>query len=304
MSKFNFQVKASEAGKRLDLFLTKKISSLSRSAIQKLIKENNVLVNNKASRPNYLVRSGDDIVIKIVPIKKKIAAPPISLEIIYEDDDVLVINKPPGTVVCSESSTCKGTLLEAILQKIKFGPEGKEIRFGIVHRLDKDTSGILLVAKNKKSYYHLVDLFKKRKVIKKYKALVKGRLKPEKGIIEAPIGRSIYNREKMAVVLPGKGKPALTKYKVLKYLDNFTLLEVEPKTGRMHQIRVHLASIGHPIVGDQKYGHRDQKKLLPRQFLHAFYLKCLLPSGKIKEFSSDLPSDLQNFLKELSTHPR
>ena len=235
----------------------------------------------------------------------------MELKIIYEDDNVLVIDKPAEMVVFQEKESSpvnrKKTLIDYLIEK---KPElknvGKVPRYGIVHRLDRDTSGIILIAKNNKTLEFLQNQFKERKVIKKYIALVVGELKENKGQIETLIGRSPSDRKKQKVYLPGEphseGKrEAKTNYKVLEKFKNFTLLEIEPKTGRKHQIRCHLNWIHHPIAGDKLYGFKDQinPKGLKRQFLHANYLKIKLSSGEEKELISGLSKDLKEVIKKL-----
>jgi len=229
------------------------------------------------------------------------------MEIIYEDDDVLVVDKPAGIVVFPENKISEKTLIDYLF---KIYPNlknvGKSPRYGIVHRLDKNTSGILLVAKNNKTLNFLQNQFQTGKVFKKYLALVVGNLKQNQGIIETLIGRSPGDRRKQKVYLPGEPdsqekRKAVTEYKVLQRFENYTLIEVEPKTGRKHQIRTHLAYLGHPISGDKLYEFKGQicPKGLKRQFLHANYLKIELPSGEIKAFESELPEDLRKVVLEI-----
>jgi len=233
------------------------------------------------------------------------------VKIIYEDENVLVIDKPAGVIVFSEGNPPTGgerTLIELLLEKFSYLKDvGNSPRYGIVHRLDKDTSGILLVAKNDKSLEFLQKQFKDRKVLKKYNALVIGNLKQSQGKIEALIGRAQKDKRKQKVYLPrepktGGKRRAITEYKTLKNFKNYALIEATPKTGRKHQIRCHLAYLGHPIAGDKLYGFKNQPcpKDLKRQFLHASYLKIKLPDGKIKEFKSELLKDLKKSLENLN----
>jgi 23S rRNA pseudouridine1911/1915/1917 synthase len=220
------------------------------------------------------------------------------LAIIYEDDDVLVLDKPAGLAVHPVPGHPGHTLVNAILSHF---PRLAEIsdspRPGIVHRLDKDTSGVMLVAKNSMAQANLVEQFRARSVAKAYLVLVKGHLTPETGIIEAPIGRSPRNRKLMAVVTGGR--EARTEYRVVRYIDGYTLLEVKPETGRTHQIRVHLAAIGYPVVGDKVYGVKSP--FLSRQFVHAWRLGFRLPAtGEYVEFSAELPPDLAQALKDIA----
>ena len=218
--------------------------------------------------------------------------------IVFEDDDLMVINKPAGIVVHPDNKHKENTLVDYI---IKDYPEinnvGEVGRPGIVHRLDKDTSGLIIVAKNQKSYEYLVNLFKERKIEKKYFALVYGIMKELKGIISY----SLEKRGRVRAKLSSTSRPAVTRYKVAEeFKEDFSLLDVKIETGRTHQIRVHLAKIGHPVVGDQQYRFKRKKKVdLDRQFLHAYYLKFKLPSGIEKKFEIGLPNDLENFLRSL-----
>lgn len=229
----------------------------------------------------------------------------MDLKTIYEDNDLLVIDKPAGIIVFPERETVEKTLIDCLLEKY---PEikniGKAPRFGIVHRLDKDTSGLILVAKTDQALFFLQKQFKNRTIQKKYLALVVGEIKENNGIMETLIGRSPKDGKKQRVYLPGepgseRKRSAITEYKVIKRYKNYTLLEVSPKTGRKHQIRCHLAYLGHPIVGDKMYGFKNQPRPkgypggLTRHFLHAAYLKIELPNGEIKEFKSELPEDLK-----------
>ena len=226
---------------------------------------------------------------------------PIKLKIIYEDKDIIVINKPAGLVVHPLKPEQDDTLVNELLA---YCPEIKNVgddplRPGIVHRLDKDTSGLMLIAKNNQAFEYFKKQFQERKIEKKYIALVHGKVKDKKGIITKAISLSRKDHKKRSALFDEKAKKARTEYKVLKYYKNYTLLEVFPKTGRTHQIRIHLASIGHPIVGDKQYKFKRQvcPKGLYRQFLHAHYLKFRMLNGKIAKFKSKLPEDLENILK-------
>lgn len=227
----------------------------------------------------------------------------MEIKIIYEDRNILVIDKPAGLLVHPVKDSNEPTLVDWLVKRypdIKKVGESPE-RPGIVHRLDKNTSGLLIVAKNNEAHVYLKEQFKKRLVKKKYLALVIGKPKDKSGIIVKSISRS-WKKKKQTVV-PGKTfKEAITRYKVLKEFKNYSLLEVMPETGRTHQIRVHLASIGYPIAGDEKYKFKRQPKIkgLKRQFLHANYLKLSLPNGEVKEFRSELPDDLNRILNELN----
>jgi 23S rRNA pseudouridine1911/1915/1917 synthase len=286
-------------GMRLDKFVGERCPGLSRAHAQELITGGFVTVNGKAAKSSLKLNLNDKIDVTIRPeTPSPLQAENIPLKIIYEDDDILVIDKPAGIAVHPAPGTPSGTLVNAILHYLPgIAKDADSLRPGIVHRLDKDTSGLILVAKNRAAQANLSDQFKNRTVKKTYITLVKGKLTPEKGIIEADIGRDPKNRQKMAVV--EEGREARTDYKVIRYYDNYTLLEIKPETGRTHQIRVHLAAIGYPVVGDATYGFTT--KHLSRQFLHAGKIGFNLPSsGKWVEFESPLPADLQKALADIA----
>jgi 23S rRNA pseudouridine1911/1915/1917 synthase len=285
-------------GERLDKFVSRKLMQFSRARLQKLIGEGYVLVNGIASKSSLKLNAGDKLTVTIPPPPPSSLSPEdIPLKIIYEDDDLLAIDKPAGLTVHPAPGHPSHTLVNAILSHFPhLADMGDSLRPGIVHRLDKDTSGVMLVAKNATAQAKLQEQFKSRAVEKTYLALVKGHLAPERGMIEAPIGRHPSNRKKMAVV--SRGREARTMYQVVRYIGNYTLLEVKPETGRTHQIRVHLAAIGYPVMGDALYGVKSP--LLSRQFLHAHRLKIKLPSsGEFKEFMSPLAEDLERVLGEM-----
>jgi 23S rRNA pseudouridine1911/1915/1917 synthase len=306
---------------RLDKFLSINIEGVSRSKIQRMIKSGGVLVNGKKARASLIVSCSDEVYVKDSALCDKslevLKAEPFDLEVIYEDRDFFVINKPFGiTIHPSGVSSKGGTLVNKILQKID-KDVGEIHRPGIVHRLDKDTSGALIIAKTKKGYDHFVSQFKDRKIKKIYLALVKGHLESIEGSIESPIGRSIFDRKRMSVLSEKDGKSAISVYKVLKEfkVDSKTvvsLVQVEIKTGRTHQIRVHMSAIKHPIVGDSTYGIRSfnsrfSKEFgLNRQFLHAWKMSFKFSDskkvGKSLEnvnIEAKLPEDLQNVLNKL-----
>ncbi len=288
-------LKVQASGLRLDRYLADQMPQLSRSQIQKLIVEGLVLVEGQAVRPSYRVSAGQEVTTTIPPPPQTTLLPqPLPLKLVYEDQDILVIDKPPGLAVHPGPGHPDRTLINAILAH---APEVGQIeaspRPGIVHRLDKDTSGLMVIAKNKPAQLELVRQMKERRVNKAYLALVSGCPEPLEGAIEAPIGRHPVHRKKMAVV--AWGRPARTRYRVIQRLGPFSLLEVTLDTGRTHQIRVHLAYIGHPVAGDSTYGPRVP--FLSRQFLHAFRLGLYLPSsGEYREFQSELPPDLKEAL--------
>lgn len=251
-----FIVKKEEANNRIDTYLARKKEEVSRVTIQRLISENKILVNEKKIKGSYKVQENDKITVEEdKPKEILLKAQEIPIEIIYEDSDIIVVNKPKGMVVHPANGNPDGTLVNAIMAicKDSLSGIGGEIRPGIVHRLDKDTSGILIVAKNDRAHINLSEQIKNHEVQKTYIALVRGIVKENEATINMPIGRSTKDRKKMAVVK--NGKEAITHFKVLKRYDNYSLLEVKIETGRTHQIRVHLTQIGYPIVGDITYSN-------------------------------------------------
>jgi 23S rRNA pseudouridine1911/1915/1917 synthase len=296
-----------KGGQRLDKHVTQMVPDLSRSRAQKLIEGGLVTVNGGTAKPSYPVEVGDLVVVRIPPPETLEVQPEsIPLDIIYEDEDIIVVNKPPGMVVHPAYGHRTGTLVNAVLAHCPdlAGVEGDQ-RPGIVHRLDKDTSGLIIVAKNDLARRHLQRQFKRREVKKVYLALLEGHLEPAQGVIEAPIGRDKKRRKRMAVV--EGGREARTAYRVVEYFGAgvrsraHTLVEARPETGRTHQVRVHFASIGHPLAGDPVYGFRKQRLSgLRRQFLHAQALGFHLPgTEEYIEFAAELPDDLREVLEEL-----
>ena len=292
-----------QLGQRIDRYIAERVPDLSRSYVQKLLEEGLVTVAGQAPRASYKVQPGDIIAIRIpAPQPTELLAEKIPLAVVYEDADILVVDKPAGMVVHPAPGHQAGTLVNALLAHVPdLAGIGGEIRPGIVHRLDKDTSGLLVVAKNDSALRNLQAQFKGREVHKTYVALVEGEPKATKGVIEAPIGRDPTHRKRMAVVARG-GREARTEYTVRERFPGYTLVEAEPVTGRTHQIRIHLAYIGHPVVGDPVYGFRKQPLGLRRQFLHAARLAFLLPgTGQPVAFVSELPAELKGVLDGLRT---
>ncbi len=289
---------ADRSGERLDVFLARRCRELSRSHVRRLIDEGLVAVDGRRAKPSQQLAQGAKVSATI-PAPQPIELRPeqIPVTIIYQDIDILVVDKPAGLTVHPAPGHPSGTLVNALLALCPDlqGIAGT-LRPGIVHRLDKDTSGLLVVAKNDRAQRSLAQQLKNREVRKTYLALVHGAPRPAEGVIEAPIGRHPRNRKKMAVVAGGRA--AETRYRTRQLLDGYALLEVEPVTGRTHQIRVHLAAIGHPVVGDATYGGRST--LIGRQFLHAHRLAFTLPtSQRLVEFESPLPRDLREALQEM-----
>jgi len=289
---------------RLDKFLAAQFPSKSRSQIQRLINEGRVLVDNiTITKTGYLLnKRGISIEITIPsPTPLDLQPENIPLDVIYEDDEVVVINKPAGMVMHPAVGHPKGTLVHAVLGHTSFSEGiGGKMRPGIVHRLDKNTSGVVIIAKNEKAHLWLQKQFKSRKVQKYYLALVDKHPPTESGKIIAPIYRDRANRKKMAVAPKGEGKEAVTIYRTLMKLGRYSLLEIQLLTGRTHQIRVHLSSIGSPITGDTVYGYSTPTIALDRHFLHAKRLKIRLPGQQtLSSFEAELPADLQNIIDDL-----
>lgn len=295
-----------QAGERLDRWLAGQLPDRSRAEIQRWIKESRVTANGVVIKASYRTQLGEHITVDVPElVVPEVKAEDLPLTILYEDGDLLVIDKAAGQVVHPAPGHSTGTLVNAILHHVPdLAGVGGELRPGIVHRLDKDTSGLLLVAKHDRAHRALQQQFKARTVHKVYLALLEGVLTPRQGTIDAPIGRDPRQRQRMAVIVqPGskQARPATTRYDVRTYFDDYTLVEAEPLTGRTHQIRVHFQFIGFPLVGDRVYGHRKQRLACPRQFLHAQRLGFQLPAtGETVEFFSPLPPDLQAVLDRLA----
>ena len=299
------QVKAINEKIRLDAYISKEIEDLSRSMIQKLLEEDKINVNGKIEKPSYKVQEGDIIEVSIEePKEVKIEAQDIPLDIIYEDNDILVVNKQKGLVVHPANGNPDGTLVNAIMAHCKdsLSGIGGELRPGIVHRLDKDTSGLLIIAKNDKAHIQVSEQIKNREVKKTYIALVRGTIAEDEATINMPIGRSTKDRKKMAVTK--NGKEAVTHFKVLnRYTTNkgsYTLLEIKIDTGRTHQIRVHMAEIGHPVIGDSVYSNGKNEFGVEGQCLHAKRLEFIHPiTGKEMKIEAPLPEYFQKIIEQL-----
>ncbi|HEU4834208.1 MAG TPA: RluA family pseudouridine synthase [Pyrinomonadaceae bacterium] len=304
-----FTIGSDQAGARLDAYLASQIEGWSRARLQRLIENEDVLVNGKVSKPSYKLRDGDEIEVELVAPAADVFTPEnIPLDIVFEDETLVVVNKPAGLVVHPAAGTPSGTLANALAYHFQKLP-GTVVRPGIVHRLDRDTSGLLVVAKTEAALENLSDQFRDRSVYKSYVALVHGRVLSNTGKIDQPLARDRSNRTRMAVVRGGRN--SLTLYRVRQAFDRFTLLDVELKTGRTHQIRVHLAWLKHPVVGDETYGGgrdntikdprlRARIRALHRQFLHAEKLGFKHPkTGEFVKFESPLPPALLELLEGL-----
>lgn len=287
-----------EAGNRLDKSLAD-LTELSRSQANEAIKAGTVLVNGKLAKAKYVVKEGD-VITYVLPEEEVLEykAEDIPLDIIYEDADVAVVNKPQGMVVHPSAGHTSGTLVNALMYHVKdLSSINGVVRPGIVHRIDKDTSGLLMIAKNDKAHNALAAELKDKKSLRKYVAIVHGNLPNDRGVIEAPIGRSDKDRKKQAVT--AKGKPAVTRFTVLERFGNYTLVELQLETGRTHQIRVHMAYIGHPVAGDPLYGPRKTLKG-HGQFLHAKTLGFTHPTtGELVEFTAEDPAIFKETLEKL-----
>lgn len=295
-----FWVDEEQEGERLDSYLADQVEELSRSLLKSLVAEGKVTINGKVKKASYRVRAGDEIKV-IIPAAQEvpILCQELPLEIIYQDKDLAVINKAKGMVVHPAHGNWEGTLVNALLYHIKdlSGING-ELRPGIVHRLDKDTSGVMVLAKNDAAHRELAEQIRTHTIDREYIALVHGRFTENLGTIEAPIGRSKNDRKKMAVV--AEGRPSTSEYKVLERFSHYTLLKVRLLTGRTHQIRVHFSYIQHPVVGDPLYGPSKRHLGLDSQALHAHLLGFKHPSsGEYLEFRSPLPDYLQRILTSL-----
>lgn len=298
----SFVVLPEEVGQRLDRYLVTALSELSRTHIQQLIATEAIQVNGRTSKPGYLLRVGDEITVDQDATLPQIShAQPnaLPLEIVYEDEDILVINKAPGMVVHPAPGHSNDTLVNALLAYYPdLQADEADQRPGIVHRLDRDTSGLLIVAKNARAQAALVEQMQRHEVVKRYQALAEGVIALDQGSIDAPIGRNPRHRQQMAITAVGS-REARTHFRVLERFNRHTLLLIQLETGRTHQIRVHLKAIGHPVVGDLTYGSGNviRGSKLDRQFLHAWQLQLAHPiSGKPLHFEAPLPADLQKVL--------
>lgn len=303
----SWTIEAEQVGIRMDRFLASQVNGLSRTAIQQLIADGSIVINNKpASKPGYSLRLNDQIqVLNFIPSSavKDLVPNDLPLDVVYEDDDFLVINKASGMVVHPAPGHYDDTLVNALLARYpELRSHKADLRPGIVHRLDRDTSGLMIVAKNLRTQVALIDQMKEHKIEKRYLALVEGIISLERGTIDAPIGRDARNRQQMTITSMDS-RSAVTHFKVKERYQHHTLVLLQLETGRTHQIRVHLKAIGHPVVGDPTYGTGRLRYgiTLSRQFLHAFQLRFIHPStGEIIELEAPLADDLQRVLDDPS----
>lgn len=296
----------SSSGERLDSYIVSVDKNLTRATVQRLLEEKNILVNGVQKKSSYKVKDDDVIEVNIPEVKEtKLEAQDIPVDIIYEDSDIIVVNKPKGLVVHPANGNPDGTLVNAIMNicKDSLSGIGGEKRPGIVHRLDKDTSGILIVAKNDKAHLQMSEQIKNREVKKIYIALVKGVISENEATINMPIARSKKDRKKMAV--DKDGKEAVTHFKVLKRYDKYTLLEIKIDTGRTHQIRVHMAEIGHPVVGDEVYSNGKNEFGVRGQMLHAKSLDFCHPiTGKKMHLEAEIPEYFKKVLEKCDVNSK
>jgi len=301
---YKFNVEEKDINKRLDVYLSEKIENLTRSRIQNLIDENNVFINDNFEKNSYKVKLNDKVFIKIPEMKEMSAEPQnIELNIVYEDEDLIIVNKPQGMVTHPAEGTKDGTLVNAILYHCKdLSGIGGVLRPGIVHRLDKDTSGLLMIAKNDHTHQELSKQIQSKEAKRFYKAIAIGNFKEDIGIIDKPIGRNSKDRKKMAIAKDGR--EAITHWNVLERFGNYTFVELELKTGRTHQIRVHLSSIAHGIIGDKEYGPNIKFPVnLKGQLLHAYKLILRHPrSNDLLELIAPEPDYFIKALEYLRTH--
>ncbi|MBQ4105522.1 MAG: RluA family pseudouridine synthase [Clostridia bacterium] len=299
---YNLAVTSESAGKRIDKFLSENIDGKSRSFLASLVEDGQVLVNGKNPSKSYKLAEGD-VVFVTVPESVELEAVPedIPLDIVYEDDDLIVVNKPKGMVVHPAAGNPNGTLVNALLYHCKGQLSGINgvLRPGIVHRIDKNTSGLLVVAKSDRAHYSLSEQIKDHSMTREYRAVIYGHLKDSEGVIDAPIGRASADRKRMCVT-DINSKHAITHYKVIEVFRGYSYISCRLETGRTHQIRVHMSYIGHPLAGDDVYGPKKAITELSGQCLHAIKLGFIHPvTGEYMEFSSELPEYFEKFLGKI-----
>lgn len=302
MEEFSYRASIEDEDERIDKWISNALEGLSRSYIQKLIKDNLVFVNNKPQKASYHIKADDEIRFQIPDaVKPSILEENIPISILYEDEDILIVDKPKGMVVHPAPGHYSGTLVNAVMFHCKNKLSGINgvMRPGIVHRIDRDTTGSLIICKNDIAHNSIAAQLKEHSITRKYRAIVHGRITDEEGSINAPIGRDTRDRKKMAVN-EQNGKPAVTHYKVLKAYKEYTYIECQLETGRTHQIRVHMTSIGHPLLGDTVYGNRKSNFHTEGQTLHAMTIGFIHPStGVYMEISAPLPEYFERILDNL-----
>ena len=305
MQKSEFRIDEAQAGRRIDVVVSE-LSGLTRSQVQKLIEHGHLTVNNSAMKSNYKARNGDVVSIFLSEEEQELIAEDLPIQVLYQDDYLIVVNKPFGMVVYPAAGHSRGTLMNAVaFHSGKLASIGGPLRPGVVHRLDKDTSGIMVIALDDRAYYDLVEQFRQRTMDRRYRAVVFGNLRENSGTISLRIGRSDSDRKKMST-RSGRGKDAVTTWKVIERYQTATLIEAKLGTGRTHQIRVHFASVGHPVLGDRTYGSKTvleagrRKITFSRQMLHAELLGFTHPvTGERLAFSTPLPEDMNMKIREL-----
>lgn len=297
-----FEVMGDEAGVRIDKYLSEQLPDISRSYLQKIIKDGQVLANQKPVKANYKTAAGDFVELEIPEaVEPEIEPENLPLEILYEDVDVILINKPKGMVVHPSAGHYSGTLVNGLMYHCKDELSGINgvLRPGIVHRIDMDTTGVIIACKNDKAHNAIAEQLKEHSITRRYRAVVCGNIKEDEGTVDAPIGRHPVDRKKMAVV-QRNGKEAVTHYRVLERFGNYTYIECRLETGRTHQIRVHMTSIGHPLLGDEVYGRTKAPFKLEGQTLHAMILGFVHPTtGQYMEFEAPLPEYFAHLLEVL-----
>lgn len=305
MEEFSYRASIEDEDERIDKWISNALENLSRSYIQKLIKDNLVFVNDKPQKASYHIKADDEIRFQIPDaVKPAILEENIPISILYEDDDILIVDKPKGMVVHPAPGHYSGTLVNAVMFHCKNKLSGINgvMRPGIVHRIDRDTTGSLIICKNDNAHNSIAAQLKEHSITRKYRAIVHGRITDEEGCINAPIGRDNKDRKKMAVN-EQNGKPAVTHYKVLKAYKEYTYIECQLETGRTHQIRVHMTSIGHPLLGDTVYGNRKSNFHTEGQTLHAMTIGFIHPSnGEYMEISAPIPEYFEKILGILDSN--
>lgn len=300
MNSFEIIVEESDINKRIDVFLAKNLESFSRSYIQDLIKKGKATIGGKSIKANYRLRNGDNVVLNIPkPEPLEILPENIPLDILYEDNDVILVNKPKGMVVHPAAGHYSGTLVNALLYHCKDNLSGINgvLRPGIVHRIDMDTTGVIIACKNDNAHQNIAKQLAEHSITRRYVAIVNGNLKEDEGVVDAPIARAKNDRKKMAV--DKDGKTAVTHYKVLERLKNYTYIECVLETGRTHQIRVHMSYINHPLLGDEIYSGKKESMKLQGQCLHAMVLGFIHPTtNEYMEFKAPIPEYFNEILKK------